>query len=319
MSIHDFEGFLHQLGLKPGVILPDGKWRRCSTQSHPRKKNGAYCLSPDGGIGWVQDWAVHTSPVTWRSEGPVEFRPIDHTAARRAREEAVAAMRQATEAARQYYRAAEPLRHSHRYLDDHGLDIRGCYGLRVDREGWLIIPSYRGDAVATIQRIAPDGTKRFWKGASVGGTSYRIDRPRATITIVCEGFATGLALFQAMTIARVVVAWNAGNLAHVEVPTGLRVIAADNDYATEEKRGFNPGIQAAREAAEKLGCGIAYPEGIKGTDWADYRQERYAALKPLASRYDTRGSLMKRVDAEIRTRIMRKVGAAISGAQREKA
>ena len=128
------------------------------------------------------------------------------------------------------------------------------------------------DRIASLQAIYPDGQKRFWKGAPVKGCSYTLTRPGASITAVCEGFATGLAIYQAVRHASVIVAFDAGNLVHVVDrlrPKGSVVICADDDHGTEAKRGFNPGREKAANAAELIGAGVAWPEGIEGTDWAD--------------------------------------------------
>ena len=42
--------------------------------------------------------------------------------------------------------------------------------------------------------------------------------------------------------------------------------------------GQNPGLDAARKAAEALGIGLAYPTNIMGSDFCDQRQERVADL-----------------------------------------
>ena len=91
-----------------------------------------------------------------------------------------------------------------------------------------------------------------------------------------EGLATGLAIFQSLRMARVIVAFDAGNLIHTVDhlrPTGSVVICADNVHGTEAKRGTNPGREKAANAAELIGAGVAWPEGIEGTDLADYLAE----------------------------------------------
>ena len=50
---------------------------------------------------------------------------------------------------------------------------------------------------------------------------------------------------------------------------GMAVVCADNDWQTAERIGVNTGVQKGSAAAESLKCGVAYPEGIAGTDWAD--------------------------------------------------
>jgi putative DNA primase/helicase len=76
--------------------------------------------------------------------------------------------------------------------------------------------------------------------------------------------------------ARVIVAFDAGNLLAVVdriKPAGSVVIAADNDHGTQAKRGVNPGLEKARNAADLIGCGVAYPQGIEGSDFADMLKE----------------------------------------------
>jgi putative DNA primase/helicase len=147
--------------------------------------------------------------------------------------------------------------------------------LRVHGDA-LIVPVFWRDRLMSIQSITPDGQKRFWTGAPVKGGALVLDRPRAALTAVCEGLATGLAIFQSLRMARVIVAFDAGNLVHAVDqlrPTGSVVICADNDHGTEAKRGTNPGREKAANAAELIGAGVAWPEGIEGTDWADYLAE----------------------------------------------
>ena len=74
-------------------------------------------------------------------------------------------------------------------------------------------------------------------------------------------------------MARVIVCFDAGNLVKVASQfkaRGLTVVCADNDG----KSATNTGIDKGRQAAEAIGCGVAYPEGIDGTDWADALLER---------------------------------------------
>lgn len=309
-----FAEFVADAGLRPRQILPDGTWRRCPTESHPRKRNGAYCLAPDGRIGWVQDWSVDTSPRTWRPDGaatPGTAREaISAAEIRRRHQEDQARQQRAMVAARAAYDDAAPLIGGHPYLDAHGLDMAGCRGLRVDAVGWLVVPMRRAGAVVSVQRIAPDGDKRFWPGAPTGGAGYAIQRPGAPVTILCEGLATGLSLYAAVPAATVVVAFNAGNLPRIAAALtrrGLMAVAADNDHETETRIGRNPGVDYAREAAAVLGCDVAIPTGIRGTDWCDYVQERLAAaLEPVhGRRTPSEGAARRAVHAEINAAVMR--------------
>lgn len=312
--MNDFTAFLRSLGLRPGTIAPDGKWRRCATESKPKKRNGAYKLLPGGAMGFAQDWESMSEPATWRPDKQ-SVPDFDRAAFRRHQQEAREQQRKAIVAARGFYAGCRPLRGGHPYLDAHGLSMRGCEGLRVDDDGWLVVPCYRGRDVTSLQRIAPDGTKRFWPGAPVAGTTYTIERPSATLTVLCEGLATGLAIYAAAPISRVVVTWNTGNMTRLEMQLqGLAVIAADNDHGTAEKIGTNPGIEAARKAAERLGCGVCWPEDVRGTDWADLRSERIAERKEMARKYETEAQIRRDVDSHIRSELLRAAKFVARGA-----
>jgi len=315
MNDLDFASFVRSMGLRPRrSVVPDGRWHRCGTEDKPKGTNGAYKLAVDGRIGFVQDWATMDQPATWRAGKDAELPAFDIDAFRDGQRKAMEASRRATAAARSFYALCAPLRGGHPYLDAHGLDMRGCHGLKFDDDGWLVVPCLKGRQIMSLQRIAPDGTKLFWKGASVAGTTYRIERSNATVTVLCEGLATGLACFAALPQCRVIVAWNAGNLAGLEdIPPGLAVVAADNDHGTEDKRGVNPGLEAAEKAAHRLGCGIAYPEGIKGTDWADARQEWYAAKVEMRGKYETRAQVQRAVDAAIGQELMKRARFVAQG------
>lgn len=295
MPAGEFEAFARSLGLRPRTVAPDGKWRRCPTEDHPKKRNGAYKLNPDGKIGFVQNWGTMDKAATWKANGTTRVDEFDLRAFREAQERAEREKAARSEAARQFYAKAAPLRSGHPYLEKHSLDVSGCYGLKVDAKGWLVIPAYRRGVLTSLQRISPEGEKLFWKGAPISGTEYEIKRRAPGLTVVCEGLATGLACWMADEQARVIVAWDAGNLAAWEPsgPQGMVVIAADNDHATEQRIGENPGVKAGTKLADRLHCGVAAPRGIEGTDWCDYLIERSRA-RPRAS-----------VFAEIRSELRR--------------
>lgn len=307
-----FEDFARAAGLLPRTIAADGRWRRCPTEDHPKTRNGSYKLAADGLIGWVQNHAVHTDgPLTWRPDVAEPAAPVlDYQAIRRRNEADQARRAKAIQGARAFYAACAPLIGGHPYLAAKGLDMAGCRGLKRDRDGWLVVPMMAGGGVQSVQRIAPDASKRFWSGAPTAGASYTIERARAPLTVLCEGLATGLALFAAVPTARVVVAFTAGNLVAVarQLPRqGMAVVAADNDHATEERTGSNPGLEAGREAAAVLGCEAAAPDGIIGSDWADFRQE--AAARVGAAIYGKRrmseSDIRRTVDGEIARSLLR--------------
>lgn len=274
-----FEQALRGAGLSPREIAADGRIRRCDTEAKPGRKNGWYVLHPDGHGAWG-DWGSGGGEALghWRDEhAAVDAAAVARMAeqTRRQRERDRAQRVQAMRSAREFWTAARPLNRPHKYIADKGLTPLGCAGLRT-HDGLLVVPVWHGEWLVSVQTIAVDGEKRFWTGAPVKAGAYVLDRPRAAVTVVCEGLATGLAVFQSMRLARVIVAFDAGNLLPVIArmkPTGSVVIAADNDHGTQAKRGFNPGLEKARNAAELIGCGVAHPTGIEGTDWADFLKE----------------------------------------------
>lgn len=303
-----FDDFVHSLGIRPrGPIQPDGKWHRCPTDDKPRGRNGAFKLQPDGRVGFAQNWAVHESPVTWFADKGGEAPAYDPAEARRRAQEAQRAQDEARAKARAFYESCRRLNGSHPYLDAKCLTVQGCAEVRLSPKGWLVVPAYRDGAIQSVQCISPEGKKLFWKGAGMAGTAFVIARKRATVNVLAEGVATGLAVYQAVPECRVWVLWGTGNLANPPcLPRGLTVIAADNDHETAERIGKNPGIEAGKKAAEAIGCGIAWPEGIEGTDWADYRIERLAEATERKGRWDTESKLRRQVDAQLKSELMRR-------------
>jgi putative DNA primase/helicase len=299
-----FSEFARSLGLIIDYVIDDGRWHRTKTVDHVHKKNGSYVF--DGRTGAVQNWATMSEPLTWRPDREYKTPKIDRAGIARRQAQARRDLVKATQAAREFYIGCSPLRGGHPYLESHQLTMTGCYGLKIDGAGWLVVPVLLDENVMSVQRISPDGEKKFWHGASVKGGSYLIERKGSQLTVLCEGLATGLAIFAAVPVTRIIVAFNSGNLSKVHIArrSGLVVVAADNDHETAERIGHNPGLDAARAAADALGCGVAMPSGIRGTDWSDYRAERLAQLiaeRPRAREWDCR----RVVDSEISSAMMR--------------
>lgn len=266
-----FDDALRIAGLMPRTVVADDRWHRCPTESKPRKRNGAYRLSSDGAIGWFRDWADGAGVQTWRAGEGAAPRVVDHDAIRAARERERARRIAAMRGARDFWSKARPMGALHSYLSAKRLTSLGCSGLRVSGD-LLVVPVWLGEWVVSVQTINQLGDKRFWPGAPVKAGCYVIERAGAAMTVFAEGLATGLAVYQSMRSARVVVCFDAGNLRPVIErmrPAGTVVIAADNDHETQFRTGVNPGLSKAHEAAALIGCGVAYPEGIEGTDWAD--------------------------------------------------
>lgn len=272
----NFRDFIASLDVVPPSAITPGEWQRCSTLAHPRKKNASIKLVEGEQLGFVQDFSTMAEPCIWRANGaskPVVLSQdeIKSRVAAKRRE-----LIEATKSARSFYESCKPLRSGHPYLMEKGLDMAGCDGLKIDHRGNLVVPMRLNGSLISVQRITEDGTKLFWSGATTNGTSYVIDRKGAAITLVCEGLATGLTLFGCFDNCRVIVAFNAGNLArsvaHHSI-IGLCSVCADNDKETEKRIGKNPGVEGAQKAADTIGCEIVIPLCDAGTDFDDWRQE----------------------------------------------
>lgn len=301
-----FAEFCRAHGLIVDHIPADGYWHRYRTETHKHKKNGAAKLAMDGRIGWVCDHAAATNAHTWRAGADYVAPRIDHAAIAGRREAERKVQKSALQDCMRFWMACAPLRGGHPYLESHGLDMTGCSGLKVDADGWLVVPALRNGEMRSVQRISTEGDKRFWPGLPVSGSSYLIARRNPSITVVCEGLATGLAVFAACPATRVIVGFDAGNMAKVEIPhRGLVVVAADNDLATAERVGHNPGLQAAQRVSEAFGAGVAVPQGITGTDWCDWRQERRAERLARRRRFVSESQVLKAVDEELAREIGR--------------
>jgi putative DNA primase/helicase len=299
-----------------GILVPDtftpGRWIRCKTVSHPRKKNGSIKLADDGQVGWLQDYAVHAEPIMWRAnDADVVVAPIDRALIARRQAERRAALIEATLGARAFYAKCASLRDSHPYLANKGLGVAGCVGLRVDADGWLVIPMLYNGKILSLQRISPEGEKKFHFGATTKSAYYAIERQNATLTALVEGFATGLTIFQAIPNSRVIVGFNAGNLPVVAETIerfGMGVVCGDNDHETEKRIGRNPGLDAARAAADVLGVGVAFPT-CAGTDWNDYVMEQmetaHAGQQFSFSRKRTPIQIQASAFADVKLKVMR--------------
>lgn len=162
-----------------------------------------------------------------------------------------------TRAHRLWGQAAAPA--AHPYLLAKGVQ---AYGIR-QLDTRLVIPLRDGDGVLwNVQTIAPDGTKRFLSGGRKRGLYHAIGAPVADLLCIEEGYATAASVYEA-TGHPVAVAFDCGNLEPVakvlraKYPQAVITICADNDLHTPG----NPGLSAARAAADSIGGNVAIPPG----------------------------------------------------------
>ena len=273
-------------GLVDWLPVPDGRIHRFYVPGdRAGSRNGWYVLHLDGiACGAFGSWKAGGSQ-TWSSRKPASVLEADLIARRieqaRRQREAEQHQRQqaAAVAAVRLWERAAPADPGHPYLT-----AKGCqpHGPRQSGDV-LLIPLYLGRVLANLQRIRPDGTKRFLYGGRVAGTYSPIGRLEAGAPLyVCEGWATGATLHE-HTGAAVACAMNAGNLLAVGdrlrrvYPDNPLIVAGDDDRQTEG----NPGRTFATKAAAALGCGLIFPpwcgdEPLTLSDFNDLRQWREA-------------------------------------------
>jgi putative DNA primase/helicase len=248
--------------------VPDGSIHRFRVpDDKPGRLNGWYCLFADGiASGAFGSWKTGGAS-TWCSREPVDAREAEQVRQRveqaRRQREAEQQRRQlkAANLAQRWWRDARRADPDHPYLIAKGVR---SYSLRQRRDE-LLVPLYSGGVLVNLQRIAPDGGKRFLFGGRIKGTYSPLGRitPGKPLCI-CEGWATGATLHESgYTVA---CAMNAGNLKPVALALRAEyhateiIIAGDDDRLTDG----NPGRTAANAAAAAVGGQVALPEWPEG-------------------------------------------------------
>ena len=265
----------------------------------PGRRNGWAILHLDGTpAGCFGHYRLGVR-ATWRSGETRDLSRADRQAIARRIAEAEAKRRaeteRATHAAGEAWAAASRNVGAHPYLVGKELAAFGVRQLDAD----LLVPMVdQGFRLWNVQRIAPDGTKRFIKGGRTSGLFwphgvYRLDgKPSVGPLVIAEGYATAAAIHEA-TGHSVVAAMSAKNLMAVATimrclfPGRELIIAADNDRHLPN----NIGLDSAREAAERVGAVVTLPPGAAGAgndseepgiDFADISRAETAALIGLA-------------------------------------
>lgn len=277
--IEAFRQAMHDAGINPAdVIQADGLLHRFHIEGDKRGTlNGWYCLHSDGrAAGIFGSWKTGLR-ATWAADGKrmtdtereafaklIEAARAQAKAERRAEHEARAIE------ARRDWAAAQPADPAHGYLTAKSVKP---HNLR-QHGGLLLVPLLDAFGLLwNVQRIAPDGGKRFKPGRAGGLFSPIGDLNDPARLLICEGWATGATLHQE-TGQPVLCAMNAGNLSSVATaaraawPGTDLVLCADNDRFT----GGNPGVTAATAAAKATGARLIvpeFPEGASGTDFND--------------------------------------------------
>lgn len=293
-----FEAAMRDAGIEPPKhIIADGVLHRFHIDGDkPGTQNGAYILHLDGvrPAGYFED---HKSiKVKWKADGPAKpmsqaERQQHAIASQQRQQEQQQRYEKAAQVAQRLISTAKPVTgNNHPYLQRKRVNAHGLYHLKVwqkrikNSDGqWsglaikdvLLVPLIDiTGKLWNLQAIFPHADtqlgrdKDFLTGGKLGGVFHAIGQPTNEI-IICEGYATGASLYAATNLL-VLCAMSNGNLEPVAKAVRAAdqnkkiFIAADNDVKT---RG-NPGLSAAKKAAQAVGGFLAVPP-IAG-DFNDY-------------------------------------------------
>lgn len=289
-----------KIDISPADIVADGRFHRVHVEGDRNKsKNGWFVLHPDGerpsGAFGCNKRYGNTVKFTWSAEKPVK--PLTAAERRKWREEMTrkrrereAEERAAHEAARaEANRIWEAARDAteHPYLKRKGVRAHGLRigtwekintatgEIRIISKLALLVPIRDAKKqIHSLQAIFPNDKnalgrdKDYLSGGEKRGLFYSIGKPVVVdgklVIIICEGYATGATVHECTGHA-VIVAFDAPNL--LEVAKAMRarfadatiILAADNDRWTLTPV-ENPGVTAARAAADAVGGLVAVPE-----------------------------------------------------------
>lgn len=194
--------------------------------------------------------------------------------------------RAATFRAEKRWDAAAIALDTHPYLKRKGVPPHIC---RLEGEN-LLLPIYGPEgALMSVQTIAPDGGKLFQAGAPTKLGRMMIGL-HFGYTIVCEGFATGASIHEAMP-EQVCVTFSKGNMAVVArqlAESGTPIILAADTNAGDEMAAL----------AKELDCPVAVPE--HGGDFNDQALELGldSVAQVFADAIRKHGAAKKRLEAE---------------------
>jgi len=264
-------------GFDPPDNILAGKTTRFSTNGKRSDSSGWVHLFPDEQGAAFGCWRSGSSHI-WQAKRDKPLNEAEQATFKRkikaarkaAHEEREAGYKQAACNVLREWEAASPADESHQYLRRKGIQ---AHMARTDSNGLLLVPVYGANGeFQSLQRIAPDGQKRFYSGGRMRHGHAWLGEPKNGATLLlCEGFATADSLHRATGYA-VCVCFSAGNLRSVAEHVRKRytqarlLICGDDDTDTEG----NPGRAKATEAAQAVAASVVFPPN--GGDFNDLAQ-----------------------------------------------
>ena len=289
-------------------LVLDKETRYCVAGDQNKRESavaGEYCIHSDGcPAGYAINYKYSSDAVKWRFDfkalkGDKQYdkyyamsqTPEFKAEAKRVQDEhkeqeARAKAEGLANAKAEFNNAPKLINPELKYLKNKKVGIHG--ELKSDKYGNILLPlrNIRGE-FKSMQRILPDGSKRFAKDTSTSGAFFNIDLDKAKDDtskpiIICEGYATGATLYE-ITGCPVVCAISCYGIDKTaealrkEFKQHKIIIMADNDAETARKQGNNPGLDHADAANKKYKLdGVfapqfdAFLQADGKSDWNDY-------------------------------------------------
>lgn len=279
-AIADFLSFMETQGVVPiepiASRLASGSLIRfrCEGDGKGRQNGWAILYLDERPAGAFGNYRLNTGTLKWKSgaERPAlsqaerDALQREWREAREKREaERISCERQAALDAGDLWRRAGAASPEHGYVARKRIDP---YPLRQIGPT-LLIPMFDQDGLLwNLQRVAPDGEKRFLRGAKVDDLFTFVGKfsPETTEVVFAEGYATADAIHQS-TGHPAIVAFTAKNMIRVARIWAKRrpdlelIVFADDDAGTAAKPGphfgKNPGRESAEAAALEVGARLA--------------------------------------------------------------
>lgn len=300
-AVPQFLAAMHAAGIRPlepiAHQLASGNPVRFRAEGdRPGRRNGWAVLHLDGvpagvfrhyRLGIRSIWRAGSDPRALTPAERLAIMAKAREAELRRKVETKAKQHAAAMQAQALWKAAKSADPAHGYLVAKGL---APFGIRQAGAAVVVPMLDPAFVLWNVQRIAPDGGKRFLPGGRIDGLFWphamhlADGRPSPGPLVIGEGFATVAAIHEATGYA-VAAAMSANNLEPVAkamrqlFPARQIIIAADDDAHLPE----NMGLGLAQKAAESIGGLLAIPRletrrGNSGADFADLTRQEAAAI-----------------------------------------
>ncbi len=262
-----FRKVLSEQGFFPDKIIVNGELQRFDTKK-PNDKSGWYVLHETNGhlFGAFGDWRNNES-FNFSSLNTGRLSPEQYSIFvkeknelnKKIEEEKNKNQAKTHDYALSLWAKAYPVKEKdHPYLQKKQVD---SFFLKKTLKNILLVPMLnQNDEIVFLQRIFPNGDKKFLKYGSPDGLFFKINGSEKEV-ILCEGYSTGMSIFKA-TGATVICSFNAGNMDKVaevlkeKYKNTSFLVCADNDQFNK----YNAGLEGAKKASKILDCRYTFPD-----------------------------------------------------------